>query len=65
MNGNFFGGGSGCDCMLWILSLLCCCGGCGGGCNDGCGCGGGAYGFCPWLVILCCCCGCGGGGGCK
>ena len=34
MNGNFFGGGSGCDCMLWILILLCCCGGCGGGCND-------------------------------
>ena len=31
MNGNFFGGGSGCDCMLWILILLCCCGGCGGG----------------------------------
>lgn len=42
-------GGNSC---LWIILLLCCCGGCGNtfgnnGCNDS----------CLWIILLLCCCG--------
>lgn len=52
MNGcNSFGN---CDCIIWILILLLCCGGCGNnGYSSGCGC------ILPLIVVLCCCCGCG------
>lgn len=50
MNG-FFGGG--CDCTLWILILLCCCGNCGGnGLGGNCICD-----ILPLLLIMNCCCG--------
>ena len=52
---------NGCNSVLWIILLLCCCGngnGCFGGNNGGCD--------CLWIIILLCCCGNGFGnnGGC-
>lgn len=49
---NLFGGG--CDCILWILILSCCCGG--GMPNFG-GNGGCLCDILPLLLILNCCCG--------
>lgn len=57
----------GCGSILWIIILMCLCGGNNGGCGDGCGsicggniCGGGdSCGFGGnwiWLLILLCCC---------
>ncbi|MBO5925442.1 MAG: hypothetical protein J6Q52_04225 [Clostridia bacterium] len=53
MNG--FNGQMGCDCIVWILILLLCCGnGCGSMSNN-CGC------ILPIILLLLCsgCCGCG------
>ena len=37
---------NGCGSWIWILILLCCCGGNNGcGCDNGCGCGGGFGNF--------------------
>ena len=70
------GNGNGCglnNSCLWIILLLCCCGGWGGngcgGCGNGCG-----NDSCLWIILLLCCCGgwgnngfgCGGcGNGCN
>ncbi len=54
--GNFFNGfgqdsGScgfgGCESIIWLLLILCCCG------KDGMG---NLCGILPWILILCCCC---------
>lgn len=50
---NLFGGG--CDCILWILILSCCCGG--SMPNFGGGSGGCLCDVLPLLLILNCCCG--------
>ena len=50
-----FGCGAGtCDCLIWILILMCCCGS-NSTYNNGCGC------LLPIILALCCC---GGGNGC-
>ena len=53
------GNGNGCglnNSCLWIILLLCCCGGWGGngcgGCGNGCG-----NDSCLWIILLLCCCG--------
>lgn len=53
---NFWGGNGNCSCILWILTLLACCGN-----NDGCGCGNNDNNYCLILLILLCCGGCGNG----
>lgn len=57
-NGNVGYSGGGCDCLIWILILLICCGGCGGNRHSDCGCSC----ILPIIVLLCCCGGCGGSG---
>ncbi len=66
--------GGGCNSIIWILLLLCFCGGnnsgCGNGilggscgCDDGCGCGGNNN-SCEWIIwILLLSCICGGNNG--
>ena len=51
----------GCNSIIWLIILLCCCGcgnnGIGGGCDNG-------NNSCLWLILLLFCCGgngCGGG----
>ena len=61
-----FGGECGCgnNSCLWIMLLLCCCGGFGSGHG---GCGGCGNDSCLWIILLLCCCGGGnffGGNGC-
>lgn len=62
-------GNNGSNSIIWIICLLCMCGGLGGN-NDGCGHNGilGGNGGCgeilPLLLILCCCGGLGNNGGC-
>lgn len=55
-------GFSGMNSCLWIILLLCCCGGFGSGREGGFGCGNDS---CLWIILLLCCCGgCGNGFGC-
>ena len=63
------GCGCGMSSCVWIILLLCCCGGWGRN-GDGCGCGNDS---CLWIILLLCCCGgfgngfgngCGNGCGC-
>ena len=48
----------GCNSIIWIIILLCLCGGnnglLGGGCNNGCGCGNDS---CLIIILLLFCCG--------
>ena len=46
-NNNNCGCGFGNNSCLWIILLLCCCGGCGN--NNGCGCGNDS---CLWIILL-------------
>lgn len=65
-NGTSLFGGSSCNCILWIIILMCCCGN--NGCGNGCGCGNNDN--CWIIVVLLLLCGnngfgCGNGcGGC-
>ncbi|HHT83727.1 MAG TPA: chorion class high-cysteine HCB protein 13 [Clostridiales bacterium] len=52
--GSGFCGNNCCECLIWLLLILCCCG---NGCGFG-GFGGHGCNCLIWLIlILCCCCG--------
>ena len=59
-NGNSLFGDNSCNCILWIICLMCLCGN--NGCGNGCGCNNGND-FC-WIIIvlLLLCGGCGNNG---
>ena len=50
----------GCGNLIWIILLLCCCGGWG---HNGCGNSCGFDNSCIWIILLLCCCGGWGGNG--
>ena len=47
-NGTSLFGGSSCNCILWIIILMCCCGN--NGCGNGCGCGNNDN---CWIIVFC------------
>ena len=50
-------GGNGCN-IIWLILILCCCGGNGfGGCFGNNGCGNGCGYDIIWILLLLCCCG--------
>lgn len=46
-NGTSLFGGSSCNCILWIIILMCCCGN--NGCGNGCGCGNNDN---CWIIVV-------------